>query len=690
MLLLMLCVSIVVFSQTRIYSVIGSSTAAGMGTSTQDSSWVNRVTKFYQQQGLIVEPHNLAVSGRNCYQGMPSNYVPPVGRDYPMTADNITAALTFGPEVVIVNYPSNNFNSYSIAEIMFCLQTIKESANAVGKTCYVTTSQPRQDGSFPDLASRMKLKTIRDSIMNRFGNFAIDFYTDVADPITYQILPAYSYGDGIHLNDRGHAILFEKVKAKNIFNSSPPPVSGCNNVVASPVNGGITVSGLAAPVVAEQLFNNSWSTVFNQTYTNSPGTVTISSLASGTYHLTTTFYNSSWSPVCNKSQDIVVPSNAPPPVGNPNCNNVTMTATSAGINFTGLVAPIATIQIMNSSWVTVYNQSYTNSPDNVSVNSLAAGTYHAKVTFSTLSYAYICDKTQDIIVQVAAPPPPPPPPPPSGTANCNNITVTSIPGGIKLKGLIAPIATVQVSTSNWISLYDQSFTNSRDTLTLTSLVAATYHVKVTFSTSSYAYICDKMQDVTVSTIQPIPPAGPDCNSIIISPVGGGINFKGLVAPVAAVQIFNSSWTSVYNQTFTNSPDIITASLPLGSYHVKIDFYTSSWSLICEKMQDVAVTSAMASNKNINPVDRAALTTIQIGASPNPFVESIRVDIGTNHSQNATIVIVDAMGRNVFDKKVAIQTGNNRFILDGRRFTTGNYFLRIVTNDKVETIRITRQ
>ena len=70
---------------------------------------------------------------------------------------------------------------------MQCLQTIKDSANILGKACYITTSQPRQDGLFPDMAARTKLKVIADSIMNRFGDYAIDFFTPIADPVTYMI-----------------------------------------------------------------------------------------------------------------------------------------------------------------------------------------------------------------------------------------------------------------------------------------------------------------------------------------------------------------------------------------------------------------------------------------------------------------------------------------------------------------------
>ena len=216
--LLWLLVSGVALSQTKIYSVIGSSTAAGREATVPDSAWVNRLTNHYQSLGLTIVPHNLAVGGRNCYHGMPSGYTPPPGRDFPQVSENITMALSFSPDVVIVSYVSNNYDFYSISEIMTCLQTMKDAANAQGKDCYVTTSQPRQDGAFADFTTRSRLKVIRDSIMNRFGNFAIDFYTGIADPITYTINTDYSHGDGVHLNDWGHRILFERVREKDIFN----------------------------------------------------------------------------------------------------------------------------------------------------------------------------------------------------------------------------------------------------------------------------------------------------------------------------------------------------------------------------------------------------------------------------------------------------------------------------------------
>ena len=237
--LLWLFLSGAAVSQTKIYSVTGSSTAAGIGASVLDSSWVKRLTRYYQSAGLNVIANNLAVLGRNCYQGMPNGYIPPPNRDFPQVNDNITMALTFSPEVVIVSYPSNNYNAYSISEIMDCLQTMKNTVNAQGKVCYVTTSQPRQDASFPDLTARTRLKVISDSIMNRFGNFAIDFFNGIANA-DYTINTMYSYGDGVHLNDAGHRVLFERVRAKNIFNIFLPVK--LSNFSADPLSKNVFIS----------------------------------------------------------------------------------------------------------------------------------------------------------------------------------------------------------------------------------------------------------------------------------------------------------------------------------------------------------------------------------------------------------------------------------------------------------------
>lgn len=216
-LFLFLLFSVVGNAQVKRICVIGSSTSAGYfdGQYPKDSSYVNKLKVYYKSKGLIDTIYNIAVNGTDCYTGMPSSYTAPADRNAPNPKYNITKAINFvpKPDVIIVNYPSNGYNYMSFSEILFCLQTIRDSALANGIECYITTSQPRDN--FKE--NRYRLKTIADSIMNRFGEFAIDFFTDVTQQPEMIIKPEYALGDGVHLNPAGHTVLEQKVIEKNIL-----------------------------------------------------------------------------------------------------------------------------------------------------------------------------------------------------------------------------------------------------------------------------------------------------------------------------------------------------------------------------------------------------------------------------------------------------------------------------------------
>ena len=214
------------FAQTTRLAVVGSSTAAGTGATVPDSGWVGLLSQYYKcRLGTIDSLANLGVAGSNFYNAMPSSYVPPPSRPTPDNIHNVTKALTFlngaanaDEGVVIVNFPTNNYNSYSIAEIMNGLQIIYDSVTAANRRCYITTTQPRCDASFNNSEIKKKLADIKDSILIRFGNNVINFWDglyNIADTCT---LPQYASGDLIHFNNQGHRVLFERVLAKNIFN----------------------------------------------------------------------------------------------------------------------------------------------------------------------------------------------------------------------------------------------------------------------------------------------------------------------------------------------------------------------------------------------------------------------------------------------------------------------------------------
>ena len=209
------------FSQKHI-AIIGSSSAAGYFPASsglpKDSAWAFKLKKHYKDFGIIDTIINLAQSSTDVFEGMPSSYVPPASTGYhnPNPAINITKAVNLipKPDVIIVNYPSNSYDWLPLAQVMSCLQTIKDSANIKNIKCYITTTQPR-DGFSP--SERQKLKTLRDMILTQFGEFAIDFFTDIAQEPSLAIKTEYAIGDMVHLNPAGHTILKNKVLEKNIF-----------------------------------------------------------------------------------------------------------------------------------------------------------------------------------------------------------------------------------------------------------------------------------------------------------------------------------------------------------------------------------------------------------------------------------------------------------------------------------------
>ncbi|HKP31169.1 MAG TPA: T9SS type A sorting domain-containing protein [Chitinophagaceae bacterium] len=190
----------------------------------------------------------------------------------------------------------------------------------------------------------------------------------------------------------------------------------------------------------------------------------------------------------------------PPPPTQVSCSTIVVSGGSNFLKVKGLIAPVATVQIFNSSWATVFNQAFTNSPDSIIVPSLPTGTYHVNVNFYSSSWALICNKSIDGTVGGTTPPPPPPPPPPPTTGpDCSKIVISTTATQLKLKGLIAPVIGVQVFNANWSTAFNQTYTNSPDSLAIT-LPKATYHVKIVFNNASWAFVCEKIQDATVGTV----------------------------------------------------------------------------------------------------------------------------------------------------------------------------------------------
>ncbi len=224
--LLFLWPALATHSQVRRIVVIGSSTARGTGASVPDSGWVRLLSREYKcRMELVDTVFNLASSGTTFYHGMPDDCTPPPFRPSPLSANNVSRAVRLlsslpnrSQGLVIVNYPSGGYDTYSVEEIMTGLQTIYDTVMLAGNRCLISTTQPRSDAAFNTPAIRKKLADLKDSILLRFGpEHAVDFYEGLFNPADSSIRSDYAAGDNVHFNDAGHRVLCERVIAKNPF-----------------------------------------------------------------------------------------------------------------------------------------------------------------------------------------------------------------------------------------------------------------------------------------------------------------------------------------------------------------------------------------------------------------------------------------------------------------------------------------
>jgi hypothetical protein len=154
------------------------------------------------------------------------------------------------------------------------------------------------------------------------------------------------------------------------------PQLNCSGVTFTPGSNVITVSGVTAPVATVQLFNSSWASVFNQTYTNSPGTVNVP-MSAGTYLVKVTFYTSNWAYVCDKTENVTVINQCP--AGSICISN---SCPSQTVNLNTAYAPVlpagTTVTWHTGSPATDANKMTDEQAQNVA----ASGTYYAAINIS--------------------------------------------------------------------------------------------------------------------------------------------------------------------------------------------------------------------------------------------------------------------------------------------------------------------
>lgn len=194
--------------------VLGSSTAAGAGANPFDSAWVNLYRTHLQTLNPDNAVSNLAQGGYSTFRLLPNGTTTPSNRPDPDTSRNITKALSLQPSAIIINLPSNDVSAgFSVQEQLDNFTTIAAVAQNANVPLWICTTQPKNYGGNATLIQRQL--DVRDSILARYSPMVLDFWSGLAGPDN-QIDPTYDSGDGTHLNNAGHYLLFTRARDANL------------------------------------------------------------------------------------------------------------------------------------------------------------------------------------------------------------------------------------------------------------------------------------------------------------------------------------------------------------------------------------------------------------------------------------------------------------------------------------------
>lgn len=198
---------------TPIVVVLGSSTAEGIGATPADSCWADRLQAEITSINPKAQFFNLAMEGYTTYQAMPTGFSA-ANRPLPDTARNITKALSYKPMLVLISFPSNDISAgYSYSEIVRNYNVITQGLDSAKIAYIIFSTQPR---NFAAQSQRMRLKGLNDTVKSVFSTRVNDFL-DTLSTSTYDIKAGFDSGDGIHLNDAGHTVIFNYTQAHPIF-----------------------------------------------------------------------------------------------------------------------------------------------------------------------------------------------------------------------------------------------------------------------------------------------------------------------------------------------------------------------------------------------------------------------------------------------------------------------------------------
>lgn len=191
----------------RKWIVMGSSSAFGAGASTYSNSWAGKLSTLAAEYGA--EVINLAKGGYSTYQAMSTRCTISNLRPQPDPDRNVDMAQLLSADLVIISFPTNDAAlGYPAVETASNFLFIRSVLADKQIPLLVLGAQPRNMTS-----SKQSLLIELDSLLKpRIGRCFVELYPLLVDNAG-NLAQRFDAGDGVHVNDDGHQVIFQQVKA---------------------------------------------------------------------------------------------------------------------------------------------------------------------------------------------------------------------------------------------------------------------------------------------------------------------------------------------------------------------------------------------------------------------------------------------------------------------------------------------
>jgi lysophospholipase L1-like esterase len=194
-------------------AVVGSSTAAGEGASSSSKGWVRLLASALEATvSGDFSASNLAVGGYTTSELSPGS-----GAD-----GSIDDALDRNPNLIIVALAGSNDLSAGTSTSTFLarLTTLRDHARDAGIPVFFVSTAPKdlstsEKQTLKEWAEQMKSKFSSCWVPGQSNDYSpcfIDIFELLAND-SLGVASEYSAGDGIHLNDAGHDVIFEAARS---------------------------------------------------------------------------------------------------------------------------------------------------------------------------------------------------------------------------------------------------------------------------------------------------------------------------------------------------------------------------------------------------------------------------------------------------------------------------------------------